>query len=151
MIEETGRVVAIDEGMAWIETVRAGGCGRCGEPGGCGNAAPSRARAAHLRVALTLPVAVGDTVVVGIAEGAFLSGVLSAYVFPLAGLVAGAALAGTLVPAGGDGATIFGAVGGLAAGLLLARWRDARGGGGQPQAVMVRRLAAGGCQAAAPP
>lgn len=151
MIEETGRVVAVDGDSAWVETVRAGGCGRCSEPGGCGNAAPSRRRPAHLRVALTQPVAVGDTVVVGIAEGAFMAGVFSAYVLPLGGLVAGAVLAGTLLPATGDAATLGGAIGGLLGGLLLARLFDARGGQGAAGAVIVRRLPAGSCDGPAPP
>lgn len=152
MIEETGRVVAVDADTAWVETVRAGGCGRCSEPGGCGNAAPSRRRPAHLRVALTQPVAVGDTVVVGIAEGAFMAGVFSAYVLPLGGLVAGAVLAGTLLPATGDGATLGGAVGGLLGGLVLARLLDARGGRHVGAgAVIVRRLPAGSCDGPAPP
>ncbi len=85
-------------------------------------------------------VAPGDWVLLRMAPSALVAGAGLVYLVPLLGLVLGALLAEGLV-GGGDGVTTVAGIGGLAAGLLLARYRlrDARLAG-RFEPVLVRRL-----------
>lgn len=155
MIEEAGRVVAVEAGAVWVETLRRSGCGRCDEPGGCGNgggagalAQRARERIGRVRALSGLPLQVGDEVVVGIPEGTLVSGTLLVYLLPVLLMVLGAAGGAALFP--GD----VGAVAGLLAGLVLAfvlirrlSRQAARDPAGQP--VVIRQRVAGeaaGCE-----
>lgn len=142
MIEQSGRVVAIEDGVAWVETVRRTGCGRCDEPGGCGNGAMNRLareRIGHLRVLASLPVAVGDEVVVGVPEDAMLRGAALIYLLPLAALFAGTLAGDLLWP--GDGGAMAGALAGLVAGFGFVRWRStSKRDDSTVQPVLLRRL-----------
>lgn len=141
MIEEAGRVVAVEPGAVWVETLRRSGCGRCDEPGGCGNGAlarRAREKLAHVRAQNSLSLAIGDGVVVGVPEQAVARGALLVYVLPLLALVAGGLVGGAWRP--GDAGTLAGAgVGLLAAFVLLRRW-PARRTATEP--VVLRRLEA---------
>lgn len=128
MIEETGRVVAVEDGYAWIETEPAGACGSCSVRRGCGTSALASLfgrRASPLRVVNDVNAAVGDGVVIGIEEAGLVRGSLAVYTAPLAGLFAGGLLgryvAGFVMPAAGETASILGALAGLVAGLAWLR------------------------------
>ena len=146
MIEESGRVVALDDGAVWVETVRKAGCGRCDEPGGCGNGAlarHARGRVGRVRTLnpQALPVDVGDYVLVGVPEDAVLRGAMLLYMLPLLTLLLGAAAGDRLMP--GNAGAIGGALAGTAVAFLLIRvlaQRAACDPAAQP--VIVRRLAA---------
>ncbi|WP_111657110.1 SoxR reducing system RseC family protein [Isoalcanivorax indicus] len=155
MIEESGRVVAVEPGAVWVETLRFSACRDCSARKGCGHGlmdserAGARARVRALNPTLTL--AVDDAVVVGIPEGALLRGAVMLYLVPLL-LMFVAALVGAALPSGlpgGDLAAPFG-VAGLAIGFLVNRWysqQHARDPALHPQ--VVRR--AGAPAAAAQP
>lgn len=146
MIEEQGRVIAVERGTVWVETLRRTGCGRCDEPGGCGNPDGARVARARERVGQVKAVngtrdelAVGDIVRVGVPADAVLRGALTVYLLPLAMLVLGTALGDRLAP--GDVGALAGAAAGLAAGFVslrvLARYAPA-----PPGPVVLARIAA---------
>lgn len=146
MIEESGRVVAVESDAVWVETARRTGCGRCDEPGGCGNGALARhARSRMGRVRAlnpgALPVDVGDHVLVGVPEDAVLRGAALVYVLPLVLLLGGAAAG--VASTGGDGDAIAGAAAGLLAGFLLVRLLARRAATDiSAQPVVIRRVPA---------
>ncbi len=124
MIEERGRVVRVADGHAWVETLRQSACGHCAHGGQCGTSALARLfpdRSVTLRVRDTLGVQPGDTVWLGLPEGAFLRGALAVYAVPLLGLLAGAAAVQGLWRPAGELPVVAGGVAGLALGLLWAR------------------------------
>ena len=128
MIEESGRVVDVDDSYAWIETNPATACGSCAVKQGCGTSALASLfgqRKSPLRVVNRINAAVGDQVVIGISETGLLSGSLAVYTAPLAGLFAGGLLgrfvARSLFPGGVELVSILGGVLGLLAGLVWLR------------------------------
>lgn len=111
-MQADGVVVDSAGGVARVKVRRNGGCGRCSEPGGCGNAAESRCD--EFVVLNELNVRPGDQVLIDIPEGAALRAALLAYGLPLAGIVCGALTGFAL--AASDAASFAGAV----LGFLLA-------------------------------
>jgi len=140
MIEETGRVVAVQDGFAWIEAESASACSGCALHGGCGTGVIARLlgrRPVQLRVANPIGAGVGETVVIGISANGLLQGSLAVYAMPLAGLFAGA-LAGQQVA--GESAAIAGALAGLATGLVwLLRYSRRNVSDTRFQPVVLRR------------
>lgn len=120
MVEECGRIVAIDADAVWVETAAASGCGRCQEAGGCGQNSIFRMlgdRRRQLKVASRgMSASVGDAAVVGVPAGALVRASLVAYLVPLLGLLAGALLAVT-VAGGSDLVAIIGGLIGFSAGF----------------------------------
>ncbi|GGO82453.1 hypothetical protein GCM10011348_23880 [Marinobacterium nitratireducens] len=124
MLEESGLVVAIDGRDIWITSSRTSSCMSCSASKGCGQKALAEyagKKAEDLCIENTagVDVRVGDRVVVGINEGAFLKASLLLYTLPLLLLFAGGYL-GTL-RSDSELPAILGAGIGLAAGLLIAR------------------------------
>lgn len=104
MIEERGRVVAIEGSLAWVETQRFSSCGSCRSQKGCGTTALSQwlgKSLSRVRVVNNLAAQVGDDVVLGLAETAFLRGALLLYGVPLAVFIA-AAVVGELIARAGS-------------------------------------------------
>jgi sigma-E factor negative regulatory protein RseC len=147
LIEESGRVVDVEDGYAWIETEPASACGSCAAGKGCGTSALAKLfghRPAPLRVANSINAGIGEHVVIGIQEAGIVRGSLAVYTAPLAGLFIGALLGrytGRMLGADmHEFASILGAVAGLAAALAWLRRfsrrteRDAR-----YQPVILRR------------
>jgi len=90
MIEEQGRVVAIEHGAVWIEVLGKTACSGCTASVGCGQglleglgAGRQRKR---IRALSVMPLKVGDSVVVGIREDFLLRSTLAVYLLPLLGL-----------------------------------------------------------------
>lgn len=125
MIEETARVVAIEDEGVWIEARRRSACGRCAARSGCGHGLLDdyvRNRPVHLRIdANRAPpgLDVGDLVRVGIEERALLLASLRIYALPLGGFLAGAT--GAALAGGGDGLAATAAFTGLVVGCFAAR------------------------------
>lgn len=143
MIEESGRVVAVEDDAVWVETLRKAGCGRCDEPGGCGNGAlarHARDRIGRVRARndARLAVAVGDIVLVGVPPDAVLRGAFLIYVLPLALLLAGTLAGAALFP--GDAGAVGGALAGLGGAFVALRLLTSRTASSQP--VLLRRLPA---------
>lgn len=102
MIEEVGRVIAIEQGEILVETEIKTTCGSCQAQSDCGTGAIARAltpRSETLRFQTDLPVEVGSRVRLGIPEDALLKASLLLYIVPLFGLVLSAALFNSLLPA----------------------------------------------------
>jgi sigma-E factor negative regulatory protein RseC len=141
MISETGRIVALHEGQAWVATNRRGTCGSCALRAGCGQDLVARALGAgrqHLQVAASPELALHDEVEIAIPERGLLTAALLAYLVPLLSLLSGAALGHAL---GGEVPAIAGALAGLAAGIGLARLLLSAGVVRLARPVLVRRLA----------
>ena len=101
----------------------AAGCGACAGGGGCALRRLSGGGPALLAVPRRVPggelLSIGTRVTVAVSEGELLRASGRAYLPPLAGLLAGPALARGLVD--GDGWLLLGAVTGLVAGWAVAR------------------------------
>lgn len=144
MIEELAVVVDAGDGYAWVETRRRSACGACSASAGCGTATLAKVwgeRRTRVRVISAWPLRPGDTVIVGLAEGALLRGSLLVYLLPLALLLAGALLGqAAFVGAGEEPVILAGAVG-LGLGFLAARAVSRRLQSDiRFQPVVVRRL-----------
>lgn len=126
MIEARAVVTRAEAGEAWVRlSDRAGGCGRCDEPGGCGGASLAHALKAP-RQLFRLPNGIeaepGDRVRIRIEDGGPLRGAVLAYGLGVAMLVGGAAVGTWAAPPGQvDLLAALGAGGGLVASLLLNR------------------------------
>lgn len=96
IIEESGRVIAIDGDDAWVVTERQSACGSCAASKGCGTGIMSRAfssgRQIKIRVRNAVDAAVGDEVVLGIDDRMVLRGSFLMYLLPLLALFFGAFL-----------------------------------------------------------
>lgn len=126
MIETHAIVTRIEGDEAWVRvSERAGGCGRCDEPGGCrsiGLAQALKGPDPTFRLANPIGAKVGEPVLLRIAEGAPLRGALAMYGLGVALLLIGAACGQAIAPAGGaDGFALAGGVGGLAVAFVLNR------------------------------
>lgn len=127
MIEERGRVVAVDSGEAWVQTIRQSACHSCSARKGCGHRLLSerQGQAMQIRVANAIGVQVGDEVMVGIPESSLLKASLMLYLVPLLTMVVGAVLTEQWLSAR-EGWIILGGVAGLAGGFGWARWFSQR-------------------------
>jgi sigma-E factor negative regulatory protein RseC len=85
MIEETGKVVAVEDGAVWVETIRQSACHSCSAKSGCGHSALSKLgrQAVHLKAGTSQRYAVGDEVVIGVPEHVVVTSSLLAYLMPL--------------------------------------------------------------------
>lgn len=122
MLNESARVVTVDEDGLWVETRRKSGCQGCGAQGSCGHSLLDRlhpGRASLLRIHLRgtdAPLA-GDDVTLAVPDSLVLKLSLVFYLLPLASLLGGALLAARF---GGDAAALLGALAGLGGGILAA-------------------------------
>jgi sigma-E factor negative regulatory protein RseC len=123
MIEQDARVVAVADGLAWVETRRASACGTCSASGGCGTSVGAKLLGEgpnRFAVIDPIGVAAGDPVVIGIGESALTRAALLAYLLPLAVLMGAAFLAEKA--GGGDGLTALCGLAGLAVGVWGTGW-----------------------------
>ncbi|KGK84503.1 SoxR reducing system RseC family protein [Pseudomonas stutzeri] len=97
MIEEQGRVVAVEPGAVWVQTQRRSTCSGCVAKNGCGQGLMERLdvreRSGLVRAVSALQLQVGDAVVLGIEERVLLRGALLVYLFPLLMMLIAAAAA----------------------------------------------------------
>ncbi len=97
MIEEQGRVIAVEPGAVWVETLRKSTCSACSAKAACGqgllNQLGAGARRGYVRALSELSLQVGDAVVIGVREDLLVRGSVLVYLLPLLGLflAAGAA------------------------------------------------------------
>jgi sigma-E factor negative regulatory protein RseC len=128
MIEEPGRVVALEQGAVWVETLRRSTCSACSANAGCGQGLMEKLgvgqKRGYVRALTDLQLAVGDGVVIGIREDLLVSSSLRVYLLPLLGLFAGAMLAQWLALA--ESFVILSGLGGFLAVWWLVRWHSRR-------------------------
>lgn len=128
LVEGIAHVVAVKDGIAWLEPEQTSSCGGCSASGACGakgiGTVAGRLEARRFALANDNGLAVGETVVVGISESALIKASLTAYAIPLAVALGCGGLAQWID--GRDGVSFVAMLAGLALGLGLARLRAAR-------------------------
>jgi sigma-E factor negative regulatory protein RseC len=142
MIEERGRIVALQGNQAWVQTLRQNACQSCRARSGCGQRALhelSGGKARQVRVDNALQAQVGDQVLLGIGETALLRASVLVYLVPVLGLLAGA-LVGDRVAGLGDGGTILAGALGMALAFLLVRMCQRHAITGQFRPVLLKVL-----------
>ena len=122
LIEETGRVVAINATSAWVETIRTSARDACSAQKGCGHGLVNKASPGKtFRLEISLgnhSVNIGDEVVVGIPEDSLIKASFICYVLPLMLLMSGAVIGKLWL--GEMASALFGLVG-LVVGFFLVR------------------------------
>ncbi len=146
MIEEQGRVIALEPGAVWVETLRKSTCSGCAAKNGCGQGLMDRLgvpeRRGTIRALSDLQLQVGDSVVVGIREDVLLRGAFLVYLLPLLMLFAAALLATQLALA--EPFVILAALGGFLVAWLFVRKRSQRAASDSAlQPVVLRAMLAG--------
>ena len=128
MIEEQGRVVALEPGAVWVETLRKSTCSNCSANAACGQGLMDRLgvgrQRGYVRALSQAQLAVGDTVVIGVREDLLVRSSVLVYLFPLLALFAAALVAnGLALP---EPLVIVAGLSGFCVCWLLVRWRAAR-------------------------
>ena len=121
MIEQVAHVFAIDKTTVWIDTLRVATCDSCT----CGQRLLNQStNTARSRIELPVPqdmiLNVGDEVVLGIPQKAFIKASLLTFAMPLLTLLASASIARWV--GFSEPLTVVAALLGLGLGLLLLRW-----------------------------
>ncbi|MEP5763045.1 MAG: SoxR reducing system RseC family protein [Halieaceae bacterium] len=133
MLTETARVVAVEAGSLWVETIRKSVCGSCAASKGCGHGIVSRisdGQRNYLRVSsASYPdrFQVDDEVRIAIPEQLLLRSSFVVYVVPLLSTLLLAALMAGLLPAATDFDVALGAGLGFLLGVGLVRlhaWKN---------------------------
>lgn len=129
MIEERARVLSVEQGAVWVETVRRSACDSCQARSGCGQSVLQRlgygARQGFVRVlSAGSSCRAGDEVIIGIPEHAVVRGSALVYLAPILALFAGslaARFSGAAEPW-----VILAGLSGLGIGFAAVRWRSRR-------------------------
>lgn len=131
MIEEHGRVLNVEPGAVWVETVRRSACDSCQARNGCGQSVLQRlglgARQGFIRVLneqVEHDCRVGDEVIIGIPENAVLHGSTLVYLVPLLALFVGALVAQAIGT--GEPLIILASFLGMGIGFVAVRWHSHR-------------------------
>lgn len=146
MIEEQGRVVAVESGAVWVETLRKSTCSSCSVSAGCGYGVLDKlgasGRRGYVRALCDLHLSVGDAVVIGVREELLVRGSLLVYLLPLIGLFGAALLAEQLALS--EPWVILSAFVGLFVTWAVVRWHSRRTADDPAlQPVVMRALLAG--------
>ena len=145
MIEQVAHVQAMDQASVWLDTLRLSTCNSCSMKSGCGQRLMNRATdCKRSRIQLPTPhnmaLKVGDEVVLGIPQKAFIKASLLTFAMPLSVMLAMASVAQWVVHS--ELVTVVAALSGLGLGLLLLRWysqSDAVLSSNQWQPVILRQ------------
>jgi len=122
MIEETGRVVAVEKHTVWVETIRKAACDSCASQQGCGHSVLAKLGSGknHVRVLNDFPLDVGDDVIIGVPDDVVVIGSMIAYLLPLISLLAFSVFGQLMWDV--EGYTILSGMFGLGLGFVLVRW-----------------------------
>ncbi len=150
MIEETARVIAVDDDRLLLEAQTRAACNACSARQGCGTSLLSRwvgRRFTRFSAHNSVNASVGDEVVVGLDESAMLRGSLLVYLFPLLIMIVFALLADHLIPvasANRDLMVLLAAVLGFGLSLILSnRLLASRANRSRLTPVILRKNIAG--------
>lgn len=143
MIEEQGRVVAVEAGAVWVETLQKSTCSNCSVSAGCGQGLAEKIGVGRsrglVRALCDLHLEVGDAVIIGVRADLLVRGSLLLYLLPLLGLFFAALLAQAL--GASEPQIIVTGLSGLVLGWFLVRWRSRRTADDpELQPVVVRAL-----------
>lgn len=149
MIEESARIVEVQDDFVWVETQRKSTCGSCSANKGCGTAVLAKvlgAKRTRIKVLNTLSAHAGEEVIIGLHENAMVSGSFAVYAVPLLSMLIFALIGETFNARLGvtqtEGMTILFGLAGLMGGFLWLRHyavsisKDTR-----YQPVILRRVA----------
>ena len=153
MMEEPGRVVAVEEGAVWVQALRESTCSSCSANAGCGQGLLDKlaitSQRGNVRALTDLQLAVGDEVVIGVREELLLRSAVQVYLLPLLALLGGGFIAQSLGLS--EPLSILLGLGGLLAAGLLVRWRSLRvADDPHLQPVVVRALLLGSASFSTP-
>ena len=144
MLETRAVIVKTDGLYAMVQTSQTGGCEQCGGKScGAGKLSQLFCNSPHqFRVDNSIRASVGDQVIVSVAEGAILHGISLVYLLPLMLLLLGASFgniwAGQVEQR--DSYAAMGALLGLAAGFVFAKWISLRQLGNCSQPYVARQF-----------
>lgn len=144
--EGFARVVAVADGVAWLEPESPPACGGCAAKAGCGTTYLRPRESRRFALADDFAARPGELVVVGMRQSSLTRATMVAYMIPVVALI-GAAIIAALLGAG-DGGTAAAALMGLVGGIALARVAAARlSAMGELSPVFLRRAgeSAGSC------
>lgn len=144
MIEQTVRVISVEDGYVWVSAAAASACSHCSSAGSCGTSSLSSffsRRSADIRVKNDIRARVGDEVVLGISEGELLKGSFAVYAVPLVSMLVIAGLVSVLFKPEQEWPVVVSAGLGLFAGFLWLRRYSARSGLNNPDHLVLLKLA----------
>lgn len=146
MLEEQGRVVALEPGAVWVETMGKSTCSGCSARSGCGQGLMDRlgirGRRGLVRALTDLELQPGSPVIIGIDEKVLLRGSLLVYLFPLLMLFTSALLVDQISTK--ESYVILAGLGGFTLSWLIVRLRSKRIAGDPAlQPVVLRASLAG--------
>ncbi len=128
MLTETGRVIAVEPGALWVETIRRSSCGSCSAAKGCGHGILNRMTDGHRNLLKVSSSAfpegrfkVDDDVSIAIPEHVIVGSSFVVYIVPLLCTLLMAGIFAGLLPAASDLDTLLGAVVGFGLGTGLVR------------------------------
>lgn len=128
LVESIATVVAVEGDVVWLEPDALSGCSACASSGACGakgwGTAASRMEARRFALLNPDALRLGERVVVGVRDSDLLTASVTAYLLPLGIALLAGVIAQTL--AGQDVITLLAMLGGLVAGLVVARQRAQR-------------------------
>lgn len=126
ILEGTARVVAVENGIAWLEPDQTTSCGGCKAAKVCGvDAGSPRLVARRFSMPNAYDLRVGERVVVGVEEGSVLRASAMLYGVPLLTLLGGGLIAQKIYGMGDFGAAAA-AIAGLLVGLVVVRLLTSR-------------------------
>ena len=99
MLKENAFIVGVEDGIAWVETLRKTSCGSCQARSSCGTSVLQKVlgnKRTRLQVNNPKQFSVGDEVILGLHEDALVKGSLLLYALPLVAMF-GFAFVGILV------------------------------------------------------
>lgn len=151
MIEETGRVIAVQGELAEVERQPRSGCGSCAVKGTCGTSLLARyfgPKRLLLQAHNPIGAGPGEHVIIGLSEGSLLEASILAYLVPLLAMIGGAVVgvfvAERLVPAYTQILSAVTGLGGLVAALTwLVGFIRAKSLDERYRPRILRRLGAG--------
>lgn len=124
MIREPATVVSVSDEAVWVRCDAQQSCPRCAQGRGCGGGVLGGLLRNRLRLVRAVgdgrELRAGDRVVIGLAETALVKAAAAMYLLPLAGIVAGAVIAGRF-SATGEAGIIAGAAAGFGVTLWMVR------------------------------
>lgn len=130
MLLESGRVVAVDTDVVWVETLRRSTCGSCAVRAGCGQrllnlrqgGGRGLVRALSGDTLQAVDCRVDDRVEIALPEEVVLRGSIVVYMLPLVSMLLAVSAVTASADGAGDGLSIAAALVGLAVGFGLVRW-----------------------------
>lgn len=130
MIIETGRIMSIEAGGVWVETIQKTACGSCKAEQGCGQRLLSKwdGHSSYIWVLFDggdpADYHLGDEIQIGIPEEVIAQGSLIIYMIPILALVISTSI--SHIQFANEAVTILSGFAGLLLGGILVRWHSWR-------------------------